>query len=142
MGLLLWMLAVLGALGAAVVLWVRRKLATAEPVGPQPPLVAGLSSSFSFLANPTRFLNSARRRLGADVFVLDLFGLRLFFVFSPAALAQFYRVPETDASFAEATKSFLGVKYALLSALENVPGSSLSPQGSVQIVFFFPLLFF
>jgi hypothetical protein len=45
-----------------------------------------------------------------DVFILEAFGLKLFFVFSNKGLTDFYRIPETNASFLEATRAFLGYK--------------------------------
>jgi len=44
------------------------------------------------------------------VFLLKLFGFRLFCVFSPLGLKSFYALPEADASFAEATRTLLGLK--------------------------------
>merc|ERR1711974_165502 len=60
----------------------------------------------AWLKNPTAYLNKLRKEHG-DIFILDVFGLKLFFVFSAAGLAEFYQIPETDASFTEATKGFL-----------------------------------
>lgn len=69
--------------------------------------IEGLMEAIRFLRNPTQYLQEQRRALG-DVFVLRLFGLKLFFVFSRAGLAEFYSVAEDRASFLEATRGFLG----------------------------------
>ena len=50
------------------------------------------------------------RREHGDVFLLEVFWVKFFFVFSQGGLEEFYKVPETEASFTEATKGFLGVK--------------------------------
>jgi cytochrome P450 len=62
-----------------------------------------------FLRSPTRYLARTRRELG-DTFLLEAFGFRLFFLFSPAGLRSLYALPEADASFAEATRALLGFK--------------------------------
>jgi cytochrome P450 len=66
-------------------------------------------SGLRFLRAPTSFLASERERLG-DTFVLDAFGLRLLFLFSPEGLKSLYALREEDASFTEATRSLLGLK--------------------------------
>lgn len=127
----MWLLVALVVPCVALVLWVRSKVATATPVGKQPPLVSGpipfIGAGLSWIRAPRAFLDETRARVG-DVFVLQYegtlrrlctgltlvapsaFGLKLFFVFSPQGLADFYRVPETDGSFTEATRGFLGFK--------------------------------
>jgi cytochrome P450 len=81
--------------------------------GKKPPVVSGpfpfVGCGLEFVRSPTQFLNDMRRVHG-DVFVLYVFGLHLFFVFSAKGLQDFYGVPETDASFTEATRGFLGYK--------------------------------
>jgi cytochrome P450 len=83
------------------------------PVTPAPPRVAGrlpwVGAGLSFLANPTGFLRATRDRLG-DSFLLEAFGFRLFFVFSPEGLRSLYALPEKDASFTEATRRLIGFK--------------------------------
>jgi hypothetical protein len=59
--------------------------------------------------NPKNFLNEQRKKHG-DIFLLHIFGVKLFFVFSKEGLNQFYKIAEHDASFAEATRGFLGYK--------------------------------
>lgn len=54
-------------------------------------------------------MSAERARIG-DTFELTAFGLKLFFVFSPEGLANLYQLPESDASFTEATRSLLGLK--------------------------------
>jgi hypothetical protein len=95
------------AVAAALIVWLRVKFRTATPIGKQPPSVGGLSNGLAWLRNPTQFLIDTRKRLG-DIFLLQVFGIKLFFVFSAEGLKDFYNVPETDASFTEATKGFLG----------------------------------
>ena len=77
-------------------------------VTPAPPRVAGrlpwVGAGLSFLANPTEFLRRTRARVG-DSFLLEAFGFRLFFVFSPEGLRSLYALPEKDASFSEATRT-------------------------------------
>jgi cytochrome P450 len=68
-------------------------------VGPSLPFVgAGLG----VLRDPTSLLLRARARLG-DTFLLDAFGWRLFFVFSPVGVRALYALPEAEASFGLAT---------------------------------------
>lgn len=82
-------------------------------VTPAPPRVAGrlpwVGAGLSFLANPTEFLRRTRARVG-DSFLLEAFGFRLFFVFSPEGLRSLYSLPEKDASFSEATRRLIGFK--------------------------------
>jgi cytochrome P450 len=82
-------------------------------VDPAPPRAPGrlpwVRAGFSFLANPTDFLRRTRQQLG-DSFLLEAFGFRLFFVFSPEGLRSLYALPEKDASFTEATRTLIGFK--------------------------------
>lgn len=96
-----------------LVVKLRQTLATAKPVGKQPPTVSGkypfIGAGLDWLHNPREFLNQKRKELG-DVFILEAFGLKLFFVFSNSGLTEFYHIPESNASFLEATRAFLGYK--------------------------------
>ncbi len=82
-------------------------------VEPMPPRVSGrlpwVGSGLSLLRDPTRFFARARGRLG-DTFVADLFGFRLFCVFSPDGVRRVYEVPEREASFGLATYRLIGFK--------------------------------
>jgi len=104
---------ILVALILAFVAFIRSKTKTATPVGPQPPIVSGpipfIGTGIDWLKNPRDFLNKTRKEVG-DIFILHAFGLRLFCVFSNSGLEDFYKVPEIDASFQEATRGFLGFK--------------------------------
>ncbi len=75
-------------------------------VEPMPPHATGrvpwLGAGLGLLRDPTAHLTKLRRRLG-DTFVLDGFGYRLFFVFSPAGVRALYAAPEEQASFGLAT---------------------------------------
>ena len=111
-------LLVLGLCIAVHRAWCRwqRMFATAIPEGPQPPIVEGstwlrpiVGAGLEWLSNPVVFLNECRKKHG-DVFILKAFGLRLFFVFGEHELREFYGIREKDASFAEATRGFLGFK--------------------------------
>eukprot|EP01091_Cochliopodium_minus_P002260 TRINITY_DN12123_c0_g1_i1.p1 TRINITY_DN12123_c0_g1~~TRINITY_DN12123_c0_g1_i1.p1 ORF type:complete len:485 (-),score=111.29 TRINITY_DN12123_c0_g1_i1:30-1391(-) len=86
---------------------------TSEPEGIQPPIVKGnipfLGAGLDFVKNPTKFLNE-QRKIHGDIFLLHAFGVKMFFVFSKEELIEFYKVPEKDASFNEATRGFLGYK--------------------------------
>jgi cytochrome P450 len=90
-------------------------VAAASPVEvePMPPRVAGrlpwAGSGVALLRDPTEFFARARRRLG-DTFVADVFGFRLFCVFSPAGVRRVYEVPEREASFGLATYRLIGFK--------------------------------
>ena len=82
-------------------------------VEPMPPRVAGhlpwVGSGVALLRDPTRFFAAARQRLG-DTFVADVFGFRLFCVFSPDGVRRVYEVPEREASFGLATYRLIGFK--------------------------------
>jgi hypothetical protein len=96
---MLLFLAVIVLAAVLAYLWIKRKLQTAVPgffffflfffpsllsssvVGVQPPSIGGLLNGLRWLRNPTKFLNDTRKELG-DVFLLEIFGIKLFFVFS------------------------------------------------------------
>ena len=86
---------------------------TGVDVEPMPPRVGGhlpwAGSGVALLRDPTRFFARARQRLG-DTFVADVFGFRLFCVFSPAGVQRVYDVPEREASFGLATYRLIGFK--------------------------------
>jgi cytochrome P450 len=88
-------------------------VAPAGLVEPMPPRVAGrlpgVGSGLALLRDPTGFFAGARRRLG-DTFVTDVFGFRLFCVFSPEGVRRVYEVPEREASFGLATYRLIGFK--------------------------------
>lgn len=79
-------------------LWIRKKTVryrfflwltnqrVSPAVGPQPPIVRGslpfIGAGIDWLKNPKEFLNQKRKEVG-DIFILEAFGLKLFFVFSP-----------------------------------------------------------
>ena len=71
-----------------------------------PPIAPGrwpwVGSAPSFLRAPTEYLRRARAALG-DTFVADVFGYRLFFVFSAEGVRRLYALPENEASFGLAT---------------------------------------
>jgi hypothetical protein len=96
-----------------IVHWIRKKTATDPLQGKQPPIVSGpipfIRAGLSWIRSPTTFLNEQRAIVG-DTFVLEAFGLKLFFTFSAKGLSYFYQIPETNASFTEATRGFLGFK--------------------------------
>jgi len=75
-------------------------------VAPMPPRIGGivpwLGAGASLLRNPTALFQSARGRHG-DTFVTDVFGFRLFCVFSPEGVRALYALPENQASFGLAT---------------------------------------
>jgi cytochrome P450 len=75
-------------------------------VDPTPPIAPGrwpwLGSAPGLLRHPTAYLRRARAALG-DTFVADVFGYRLFFVFSAEGVRRLYAVPEHEASFGLAT---------------------------------------
>jgi len=82
-------------------------------VAPAPPRIAGrlpyVGAGPAFLANPTGFLRRTRARVG-DSFLVEAFGFRLFFLFSPEGLRSLYQLPEKEASFTEATRRLIGFK--------------------------------
>ena len=100
--------------------------ARAALVEPMPPRVRRslpwAGAGLALLRDPTRFFSTARRRLG-DTFVADVFGFRLFCVFSPAGVRRLYEVPEAQASFGLATYRLIGFKLPpeLLAGRRNGP---------------------
>jgi cytochrome P450 len=102
-------------------------MATLPGIEPPPPGVPGalpwLGAGFALLRDPTAFLARQRERLG-DAFVLDAFGHRLFFVFSPEGVARLYELPENEASFGLATYTLVfknKVPLELLAGRRNRP---------------------
>ena len=74
-------------------------------VDPEPPRAPGfgwLGSAPTLLRDPTAFFQRQREHLG-DTFLTDVFGYRLFCVFSPQAVRTLYELPEEIASFGLAT---------------------------------------
>lgn len=75
-------------------------------ITPKPPWVRAslpwIGSGIGLLRDPTRFFQRARARHG-DTFGVDVFGYRLFCVFSAEGVQALYRVPEKQASFGLAT---------------------------------------
>ncbi len=75
-------------------------------INPMPRRVAGalpwVGAGIGLLHNPTAFFQRTRARLG-DTFVVDVFGYRLFCVFSPRGVQQLYALAEDQASFGLAT---------------------------------------
>ena len=84
-----------------------------EPlISPAPRRVSGpplIGAAAPFLRNPTGFLAAMRARHG-NTFLVDVFGFRLFFLFSPDGLRGLYELPEEVASFTEATRTLIGLK--------------------------------
>jgi len=82
-------------------------------VVPEPPRAPGrlpfVGAGLAFLANPTEFLRRTRAQIG-DSFLVEAFGFRLFFLFSPEGLRSLYQLPEEHASFSEATRTLIGFK--------------------------------
>jgi cytochrome P450 len=82
-------------------------------VTPSVPVVRGrvpfVRAGVRFLKSPTDFLAKKRAEVG-DTFLLEAFGMRLLFLFSPGGLASLYRLSEEDASFTEATRTLIGFK--------------------------------
>src|SRR5262244_1730960 len=71
-----------------------------------PPIAPGrwpwVGSAPGLLRSPTAYLRRTRAALG-DTFVVDVFGYRLFFVFSAEGVRRLYALPESEASFGLAT---------------------------------------
>ncbi len=82
-------------------------------IAPMPPRVSGpiprVGAGRRLLVDPTRFLAETRRTHG-DTFVVDAFGYRLCFVFSPDGVRSLYRYPEREASFGIATYRLISHK--------------------------------
>ena len=83
------------------------------PSGPTPPVIRGwipfVGCGLKFVKNPRAYLEVCRKTYG-DTFILYLFGIKLFCLFSQEGLSYLYQVRESDASFTEATKGLLGLK--------------------------------
>jgi cytochrome P450 len=81
----------------------RAPLPEIEPLPPRAgPSLPFIGAGLGVLRDPTAFLARARARHG-DSFLLDAFGWRLFFVFSPEGVRSLYALPEAEASFGLAT---------------------------------------
>ncbi len=85
-------------------------------VTPKPPIVrdelAHIGAGLRFAQSPTNFLAQLRREYG-DTFLVDVFGYKLFCVFSPIGLKSLYAAAEDAASFGMATFDMLGFKTPL-----------------------------
>ena len=78
--MIILLLTVFTVIFTIIYLWIRIRLSTSQEEGIQPPHTnGGILDGIAFLRNPTAYLNAQRRALG-DVFILRLFGLKLFFV--------------------------------------------------------------
>jgi cytochrome P450 len=82
-------------------------------ISPKPPIVrdelAHIGAGLRFFQSPTRFLAQLREQYG-DTFLVDVFGYKLFCVFSPEGLKSLYAAEEDSASFGMATFDMLGFK--------------------------------
>ena len=85
-------------------------------VSPKPATVrdelAHIGAGLRFSQGPTAFLRELRAEYG-DTFLVDVFGYKLFCVFSAAGLKSLYAAAEEDASFGMATFDMLGFKTPL-----------------------------
>lgn len=85
-------------------------------VSPKPAIVhdelAHIGAGLRFSQNPTNFLSQLRSEYG-DTFLVDVFGYKLFCVFSPHGLKSLYAAAEDEASFGMATFDMLGFKTPL-----------------------------
>ncbi len=85
-------------------------------ISPKPALVrdelAHIGAGLRFSQSPTNFLTQLRTEYG-DTFLVDVFGYKLFCVFSPAGLKSLYAAAEDEASFGMATFDMLGFKTPL-----------------------------
>tara|TARA_R110002072_G_scaffold1533_1_gene12755 strand:+ start:37828 stop:39210 length:1383 start_codon:yes stop_codon:yes gene_type:complete len=85
-------------------------------VSPKPAIVhdelAHIGAGLRFSQSPTNFLAELREQYG-DTFLVDIFGYKLFCVFSPAGLKSLYAAAEDEASFGMATFDMLGFKTPL-----------------------------
>lgn len=80
-----------------------KALPAIEPMPPRvPALLPRVGAGLGLLRDPVAFFAKWRRRLG-DRFVADVFGYRLFCVFSARGVAALYALPEEEASFGLAT---------------------------------------
>lgn len=82
-------------------------------VNPTPAIVndelAHIGCGLRFARNPTQFFAECRAEYG-DTFLVDVFGYRLFCVFSPAGLKSLYELEEDKASFGFATFDLMSFK--------------------------------
>lgn len=82
-------------------------------VNPPPAIVkdelAHIGCGLRFARNPTQFFAGCRAEYG-DTFLVDVFGYRLFCVFSPAGLRSLYELEEDKASFGFATFDLMSFK--------------------------------
>lgn len=103
---------VLGLLLLCIV-WLRTRNAVSLPGGVSPPVIQGripfVGCGLQFVKNPRAFLQLCRKKHG-DTFILYLFGIKMFCLFSTEGLSFLYQVREADASFTEATRGLLGLK--------------------------------
>jgi cytochrome P450 len=85
-------------------------------ISPKPPIVhdelAHIGAGLRFAQSPTSFLAQMRKEYG-DTFLVDVFGYKLFCVFSPVGLKSLYAAAEDEASFGMATFDMLGFKTPL-----------------------------
>ncbi len=83
-----------------------RPTVPSAPIDPPPPRAPGhwpgVGCAPALLRDPTAFLARARRACG-DHFAAEVFGYRLFFVFSADGVRRLYALPEEQASFGLAT---------------------------------------
>ena len=81
-------------------------------ISPKPPIfrdeLPHIGAGLRFAQNPTTFLAQLREEYG-DTFLVDVFGYKLFCVFSPAGLKSLYAAAEDAASFGMATFDMLAV---------------------------------
>lgn len=82
-------------------------------VTPKPPIVHDellhIGAGLRFAQSPTNYLAELREQYG-DTFLVDVFGYKLFCVFSPEGLKSLYAAAEDEASFGMATFDMLGFK--------------------------------
>jgi cytochrome P450 len=85
-------------------------------ISPKPLIVhddlAHIGAGLRFSQSPTNFLMQMRKEYG-DTFLVDVFGYKLFCVFSPEGLKSLYAAAEDEASFGMATFDMLGFKTPL-----------------------------
>lgn len=82
-------------------------------VSPRPPIVQDellhIGAGLRFAQSPTNYLSELRAQYG-DTFLVDVFGYKLFCVFSAQGLKSLYAAAEDEASFGMATFDMLGFK--------------------------------
>ena len=85
-------------------------------ISPKPPIVRDelvhIGAGLRFAQSPTNFLAQMREEYG-DTFLVDVFGYKLFCVFSPAGLKSLSAAAEDEARFGMATFDMLGFKTPL-----------------------------